>query len=61
VPRTTDSDHDEPIAPNRIATRAVAKADFFDYGETYYDRVRCHSALGFQFPADFENQLNYPK
>ena len=23
VPRTTDSDHDEPLAPNRIATRAA--------------------------------------
>jgi putative transposase len=29
-----------------------------DYVETYYDRVRCHSAFGFRSPVDFENQLN---
>jgi transposase InsO family protein len=40
------------------ATRAAAKADFFDYVETYYNRVRHHSALGYHSPVDFENQLN---
>jgi transposase InsO family protein len=45
-------------ATGGYATRAAAKADFFDYVETYYNRVRRHSALGYQSPVDFENQLN---
>ena len=40
------------------ATRAEATHDFFDYVEKYYNRVRRHSALGYQTPVDFENQLN---
>jgi transposase InsO family protein len=39
-------------------TRAHATADFFDYVEAYYNRVRRHSALGYQSPVDSENQLN---
>jgi putative transposase len=40
------------------ATCAQAAANFFDYVETYYHRGRCHSALGYQSPVDFESQLN---
>jgi putative transposase len=39
-------------------TRAAATQDFFTYVETYYNRVRRHSALGMQTPVDFEQQLN---
>jgi len=40
------------------ATHAEATADLFDYVETYYNRERLHSALGYKSPVDFENQLN---
>jgi transposase InsO family protein len=40
------------------ATRSEATADLFDYVEKYYNRERRHSALGYQTPVDFENQLN---
>lgn len=40
------------------ATRADAAADFFAYAETYYNRQRLHSTLGYKSPVDFENQRN---
>jgi transposase InsO family protein len=45
-------------AAGGYATRAQATADFFDYTAKYYNRVRRHSALGYQSPVDFELQLN---
>lgn len=41
--------HDEDYA-----TREEAKASIFDYIETFYNRVRRHSALGYVSPTDFE-------
>lgn len=41
--------HDEDYA-----TREDAKASIFEYIETFYNRVRRHSALGYVSPANFE-------
>ena len=40
------------------ATRAQARAAIFEWIEVFYNRVRFHSALGYQSPVDFETQLN---
>ena len=49
----------ECVAPaGGYDTRAQAQDDFFAYVETYYNRERIHSALGYQSPVDFEKQLN---
>ena len=39
-------------------TRAQARTQIFDYIETFYNRQRTHSALGYHSPVDFELQNN---
>lgn len=39
-------------------TRCQARQEIFDYIETFYNRQRIHSALGYQSPVDFETQNN---
>jgi transposase InsO family protein len=39
-------------------TRAQARTQIFDYIESFYNRHRTHSALGYRSPVDFEIQNN---
>lgn len=48
----------ELISRRRFATRHEAWLAIFEYVETFYNRVRLHSALGYQSPVDYENNLN---
>ena len=48
----------ELIGDQVFATRAEAKSEIFRYIEVFYNRARLHSALGFQSPVDFENNLS---
>jgi putative transposase len=42
----------------KYRTRAEARRSIFAWIETYYNRVRLHSSLGYKSPVDFENQNN---
>lgn len=41
-----------------FATRAQARTAIFDYIESFYNRSRRHSSLGYQSPLDYESSLN---
>ena len=47
----------EQVHGARYQTREEARADMFEYIETYYNRKRRHSTLNYQSPWDFENQM----
>jgi putative transposase len=44
----------ELVYRSHFATRAHARHQIFDYIETFYNRQRAHSALGYHSPVDFE-------
>lgn len=46
----------ETIYRQRYATTAAARTALFDYIETFYNRSRLHSSLGYVSPVTFENQ-----
>jgi len=48
----------ELLANRTFTPRAEARLAIFDYVETFYNRVRLHSALGYQSPVDFEQTTN---
>jgi putative transposase len=48
----------EALAGRNFATREAARLAIFDYVETFYNRVRLHSALGYLSPVDFEQVTN---
>jgi putative transposase len=48
----------ELIYRRRFATRDEATTAIFDYIESFYNRTRLHSALGFKSPLAYESNLN---
>ena len=46
----------EQVHGVRYQTREEARADVFEYIETYYNRKRRHSTLNYQSPWDFEHR-----
>ena len=48
----------ELVHRRTFVSRAEAADAIFDYIETFYNRERLHSALGFMSPVEFEKQIN---
>jgi transposase InsO family protein len=51
----------EAVYQRKFATRAEARSAIFEYIESFYNRRRLHSSLGYQSPVQFESQLNQPQ
>lgn len=48
----------ETVYHRKFATREEARTAIFDYIESFYNRTRLHSSLGYVSPITFESQLN---
>ena len=48
----------EVVYHRRFATRAQARSAIFDYIESFYNRTRLHSSLGYVSPTSFEAKSN---
>lgn len=48
----------ETVYHRRFGSRAEARTALFDYIESFYNRTRLHSSLGYVSPVSFESQLN---
>ena len=46
----------ETVYHRKFATRADPRSAIFDYIETFYNRTRLHSSLGYLSPVQFESQ-----
>lgn len=44
----------ELVYQRQYTTREEARADIFEYIEVFYNRIRCHSALGYKSPVNYE-------
>ncbi|MFO1477932.1 MAG: IS3 family transposase [Verrucomicrobiota bacterium] len=51
----------ELIHRHHFLDLAQARLAIFEYIEIFYNRKRLHSALGYQSPVEFEQQLSYKK
>jgi putative transposase len=51
----------ECVHRNKFRTRSEAKIKIFEYVETYYNRRRAHSTLGYLSPFEYERQAFLPK
>ena len=51
----------ECFAGGKPPTRQAARLQIFDYIETFYNRRRLHSGLGYQSPLAFERTFSYSK
>ena len=47
----------ETVYHRRFATRAEVRSAIFEYIETFYNRTRLHSSLGYLSPVTFESKL----
>lgn len=48
----------ETVYHRKFTTRAEASTALFEYIESFYNRTRLHSSLGYMSPITFESQLN---
>jgi transposase InsO family protein len=48
----------ELVRRRRFLTREQARTAIFDFIESYYNRTRLHSALGYKSPLDCEYSLS---
>ena len=48
----------ELVYHHRFPSRATAQAALFDYIETFYNRTRLHSSLGYVSPLTYESKLS---
>lgn len=49
----------EVVYHRKFATRGEARCAIFDYIESFYNRTRLHSSLGYQSPVQFEAKLKH--
>ena len=47
----------ECVHRKTFETREQAQIEIFEYIETFYNRLRIHSALGFMSPMEFEEKM----